>query len=134
MEMEVTPDPKPPVKRKPGRTFRKRGDKAGWERLREQKLYGKPCRLVLLCGKPAKSLHHLLPRSLGGDDVADNLVGLCGDGTSGCHGAVEDREPAALLLLANSLDDGEYAYLISKCGEGAMERLFNITDGSLGAP
>jgi hypothetical protein len=41
------------------------------------------------CGQPAGSAHHLVPRGGPhyGDDVAANLVALCGDGTSGCHGA-----------------------------------------------
>lgn len=39
------------------------------------------------CGRPPGSPHHVIPRSEGGDDVAANLLMLCGSGTTGCHGA-----------------------------------------------
>lgn len=44
------------------------------------------------------SLHHVHkhPR----DDRIDNLVMLCGDGTTGCHGKVESGNREALLALA----------------------------------
>ena len=59
----------------------------------------------VVCGEPVGSAHHILPRSRSGDDCAENLVGLCGSGTTGCHGKVEagDRETrrvlAAYLLM-----------------------------------
>lgn len=40
------------------------------------------------CGSPAGSVHHIIPRSQGGDDVMANLVLVCGSGTTGCHGAL----------------------------------------------
>lgn len=40
------------------------------------------------CERPADTAHHLIDRSLGGDDVIENLVGLAGDGTQLCHGAL----------------------------------------------
>jgi len=40
------------------------------------------------CGRTAGSVHHVIPRSEGGDDVAGNLLLLCGSGTTGCHGAL----------------------------------------------
>lgn len=43
----------------------------------------------VICGSINISIHHILPRSQGGDDVWENLVPLCGDGTTGCHGGVE---------------------------------------------
>ena len=45
------------------------------------------------CGLPHQSLHHILPRSQGGDDIIDNLAPLCGDGTRGCHGILESHAP-----------------------------------------
>lgn len=66
--------------------------------------------------------HHLLSRSLGGDDVADNIVPLCGLD----HARVEQRMRTALRTLAESLTDAEYAYLIGKLGEGALERHFGV--------
>jgi hypothetical protein len=43
----------------------------------------------VICGKIDISIHHVLPRGQGGDDVWENLVPLCGSGTHGCHGGVE---------------------------------------------
>lgn len=40
------------------------------------------------CRRTAHSLHHLLNRSQGGDDVPGNLVPLSGDGVALCHGAL----------------------------------------------
>lgn len=41
------------------------------------------------CGRAAGSVHHVVQRGSPhfGDDVLENLVTLCGDGTTGCHGA-----------------------------------------------
>lgn len=86
-----------------------------------------PCRV---CTDPASNgrlygriqFHHLVPRSQGGDDVIDNIAPLC----PGCHEDVTLREPHALALLASSLTDAEYAYVIGKHGEGAIERLFGV--------
>lgn len=42
------------------------------------------------------SLHHRKLRSQNGADSCDNLVGLCGSGTTGCHGwAHHNRDDAA---------------------------------------
>ncbi len=56
------------------------------------------CFCVLNCGKPG-SVHHVLPRSQGGDDIPANLVCLCGSGTTGHHGLVEANNPGALAEL-----------------------------------
>jgi hypothetical protein len=75
-------------------------------------------------GHPLDSLNrmHVVPKSLGGDDVDDCIVPGCGSGSTGCHGlltsAMEDpHHPAGLtvaeareLLLANlSVREREYA-------------------------
>jgi len=86
-----------------------------------------PCRV---CCTPTQngfdygpvSFHHLLARSQGGDDVADNIVPL----HAGCHEAVTQRVGPALICLARSLSDAERAYIIGKLGEGGMERLFGV--------
>ena len=67
-------------------------------------------------------LHHLVPRSRGGDDVADNIVPLCPE----CHDAITRHKPLESRELAESLTDAEYAYVIGKLGEGALERLFGV--------
>jgi hypothetical protein len=55
-----------------------------------------------LCYGPLNqmSLHHRKPRQMGGTKVAwihdhENLLALCGSGTTGCHGHVESRRRAA---------------------------------------
>jgi len=50
----------------------------------------------LICGRSTGlSLHHVYDRS----DVWENLVFLCGSGTTGCHGAVTANDAAALADL-----------------------------------
>lgn len=112
-------------RKKPPRGWRTRGRKMAtreqWAALRAEKLT--ECRLCSAT-EPFEplELHHLVPRSAGGDDVADNLVALCRQ----CHDCVTRRVPADLADLAEGLSDGEYAYCIEKLGEGAMERLFGV--------
>ena len=82
-----------------------------------------PCRLwsSLHCA-PQHELHHLVPRSLGGDDVADNLVPLC----MIHHKGVTERIPVYLHVLADSLTDDEKHYITTKLGEAGLERLFGV--------
>ena len=40
------------------------------------------------CGEQGANAHHVLERDDGGDDVPENLVTVCGSGTSRCHGAL----------------------------------------------
>lgn len=101
---------------------RVKADRAGWERIREEKLTGRSCRVCVAF--IAGTLHHLVPRSLGGDDVADNLVPLCGSGTTGCHGLVEARDPWACSLLGFRLTEAERAYVIGKKGEAFLHRYY----------
>lgn len=80
------PDPRPP----------KRIEAPGL--LRRLHLRWHEC---VLCGKERGrfrlSLHHIHkhPR----DDVEANLVMLCGDGTTGCHGLIEAGHEATRKLL-----------------------------------
>jgi hypothetical protein len=60
--------------------------------------------VCVICGNKA-SLHHLYPRGQGGDDVESNLIGLCGSGTTGCHGLIENGDVVARIAL------GAYLYL-----------------------
>lgn len=94
-----------------------------WQTIREEKRG--PCRC---CGytRSRMNLHHLISRAQLGDDVPDNCVPLCGSGTEGCHESVHMRKPIALQLLAASLTDAEYAYVVGKLGEGGMARLFGV--------
>lgn len=76
----------------------------------------------VLCGDPAQSKHHVLPRSQGGDDVAENLVWLDGSGTTGCHGDVEARRGDARKLLGQHIKANRpdtVAYVKAKLGDVA---------------
>jgi hypothetical protein len=74
------------------------------------------------CGGPSATAHHVIARGQGGDDVRENLVALCGSGTTGCHGLVEDENELALLALgrhiARERPDVVF-YVCSKLGPGA---------------
>lgn len=70
--------------------------------------------------------HHLIPRSLGGIWTESNIVGLCGSGTTGCHGLVEARDRRACVALRRSLTDAEYSYVVAKKGEGFLDRYYPV--------
>ena len=107
---------------------RKVASAKGWQRIIAAK--GGPCRVC--GGKPSTNghqhmtdvihFHHLVPRSIGGDDTADNIVPLCAFD----HELVTYRNSWAARTLAESLTDAEYAYIIEKLGESGMERLFGV--------
>jgi 5-methylcytosine-specific restriction endonuclease McrA len=98
-----------------------------WQRIAAEKKG--PCRV---CKRPTThleawragslTLHHIIPRDFGGDDVADNIAPLC----FACHPLVTDLERHACLALCSSLTDAEYAYAIGKLGEGAFERVYRV--------
>jgi hypothetical protein len=68
-------------------------------------------------------LHHLIPRSRGGDDVEENIVPLCRT----CHGLVSSYDARALWILGRSLAADERGYIVSMLGEYGPERLFGKT-------
>jgi hypothetical protein len=114
---EAKPDPKPPK--------RHRATQAEWKRLRRRKLG--PCRV---CGTWSRiSLHHLVGRDLGGDDTEDNLVPLCGSGTTLCHGKVEHFIREACQTLRLTLTPRELAYVIGTKSEHWLERRYPLPDG-----
>ena len=128
---DVRPDPKPVSeggigRKKPPRGWRTKGRKRAtweeWQQLRGEKIgHRKWCRVCETLVGPLE-LHHLVPRSMQGDDVAANLVPLC----SVCHQNITRRDQAALSDLAKVLTDAEYAYVVGKLGEGGPERLFGV--------
>jgi hypothetical protein len=77
--------------------------------------------ICVLCGNPA-TLHHVYPKGQGGDDLPENLVGLCGDGVSGEHGLIEHGDVATRLALGAYLVENRpdvIFYLQDKLGEEA---------------
>lgn len=76
-----TPDSRPAKRHK--------ASKAEWEAIVAHFEFA----TCVSCGMRHESLHHILPRSQGGDDVIANLAPMCGDGTRGCHGLLESHAP-----------------------------------------
>jgi len=107
------------------RHVRKKASPGTWQRIIDAKIG--PCRV---CLDPASNgrlhgkiqFHHVVPRDLGGDDVADNIVPLCHE----CHTYVTSRDQVSGMLLVSRLTDAEYAYAIDKAGEQVFERVYGI--------
>lgn len=106
----MTPAPKP---RK--RYVARRGE---WIEYRLA-LLGGPC---LICPNTSETLHHVVPKSVGGDDVPENLIPLCGSGTTGCHGRVEGRTGGARERVREELPQRVFAYVLLKKGAGWLDR------------
>lgn len=75
------------------------------------------------CGKaPAldeDSLHHRIPRGRGGENTAENLILLCGSGTTGCHGWVERNRTAAYglgYLVETGIDPADVPVTVAGWG------------------
>jgi len=122
--MSGPPDPKSRSLARGERRYRRKvASPKQWQAIIDAK--GGPCRI---CNDPASNgrvhghvhFHHVVARAHGGDDVAANIVPLCGD----CHGRVTRHERAACVALAAALTDAEYAYVIGKLGEDGAARLF----------
>src|SRR5215217_5135143 len=69
-----------------------------WLRLREQALErdDHACTRVIngcRCGKPARTVHHIVPRKLGGADDLSNLASLC----PSCDNAVHPEKGSPRL-------------------------------------
>ncbi len=102
--VDVTPDPKPTKRVKDKKVLKK--------------LHLKGVRCVL-CNN-AGSLHHIYPTGQGGDDVESNLLGLCGDGVSGHHGAIEANDVVTRICVGDYLISERpdfMFYLQGKLGE-----------------
>lgn len=51
------------------------------------------------CDELATQAHHIVFRSMGGDDVEDNMLPLCTD----CHVLVHSKGPCAIQLRAEEI-------------------------------
>lgn len=87
-----------------------------------------PCRG---CGAPGESFHHLVSRSLRGDDTEANIVPLCGDGVRGCHGALETHTAGWEAIghaVRHSLTPLELQYVLAKKGRKWIDRYLPAGD------
>lgn len=115
------PDPKPEA--------RHVADRDEWDRIVLAK--AGPCRG---CGAPGETFHHLVPKgNHRGDDVAANIVPLCGHGTVGCHGVItsHNRDGASGLTyrevahaIRASLWPAELAYVLRKKGQDWLAEFY----------
>ena len=123
LDGEAIPHPKPArLPRKPYR--RQVASRKQWARIVAEKTG--PCRV---CGSVENGkveskiqLHHVVARSHGGADTADNIVPLC----LSCHDRVTRREPLPSYGLLLTLTDAEYAYMIEHGGEMYAERAYGL--------
>lgn len=113
--LSVRPDPKP----RP----RIRATSSQWKAIHARKRLGRPCRL---CGAPATNLHHIVPRSQGGDDVEANLVEVCGSGTTGCHGRIEARDADARSALRAQFSSDEIGYVLDRKGAAWLDGAYPL--------
>lgn len=91
-----------------------------WRRLRREVL--NDC-VVDGCRVPATDVHHLIPRSLRGSDVRENLIGLCHDH----HMIYEDRGhgwKAVAASVRRSLTPEQEEYLTSVKSQEWLSRYY----------
>lgn len=109
-----------------------RATETEWEDLIRRK--GGRCRV---CGATNTTLHHLLGGIWRSDEV-DNLIPLCGDGTTGCHGIYTSRMPGLSSdgtrrtwrevadRIRRSLTFPEAMYMINRVGETGLQRRYPL--------
>jgi len=80
-------------------------------------------RLCRRCGRPGGSIHHRIPRGMGGSrdpkiNSPANLVFVCGHGTAGCHGWIEAHRTESYMSgwLVHRYEDPETVPLIDMGG------------------
>lgn len=71
------------------------------------------------------TLHHLLSRAQGGDDVRANLISLCmGNGVSDCHGKLHSGDRAVREEIRRHLSDESISYLLERKGRDWLNRFY----------
>lgn len=66
------------------------------------------------CGGTSTEGHHVVFRSQGGDDVRENIAGLC----NLCHTLLHNGDDEATEAIGAGLSDLHVAYCLSKLGVG----------------
>lgn len=119
--MSGRPDPKP--------ERRKKADRPEWDTITDavKARDGEGC---LLCGAPDVTRHHVLSRSLGGDDAAENVILLCGSGTTGCHGLVEAHDPEVCEMVYDVLPAAVRAHVEAARPGYLIRRYGALTEGA----
>lgn len=90
--MAGRPDPKPQrSKREPIRVVDSLATRRIVLRFRE----------CCVCGEPAATGHHVIAKGGPhyGDDLDGNIVPVCGSGTTGCHGKIENGDVEARMAV-----------------------------------
>lgn len=108
--------------------------RAEWDEILRLKLG--PCRV---CGGTLRpSLHHLVERDDFGGDFAENLIPLCGSGTTGCHGIYTSHHRSESLdgqlrtwkdvawAIRRNLRDEEIKHVIETAGAYYLEKRYPL--------
>lgn len=95
------------------------------------------CRACGRRGYTFLSRAHLVPKGQRGDDIDANIIPLCGNGTTGCHGALTDHhkasapsrlegEPWTVIASAvrATLRLTEVNYVLEKKGQDWLNRVY----------
>ena len=56
--------------------------------------------------RPAQSMHEVKPKSLGGQVSMDNSIPVCGSGTTGCHGYLQQNK-----IVVSTATDGRRTFV-----------------------
>lgn len=96
-------------------------EKGALARIHREQAVSSSC---AICGvSRGLSLHHVFDRG----DVRENLVFLCGSGTTGCHGAVTVNDVEALRALGEHVRRERHdviRYVFGRVGEAAGQHWF----------
>ncbi len=97
----------------------------GYEKCRAERY----CRA---CRNPWSDRHHLVPRSLGGDDLDANIVPLCNPCNLDFHLSPKGRETVG-AAVRKTLSDDELGYIVSKKSWAFLDRYYPEVDADTGA-
>lgn len=96
--------------------------------MRRKVLRDRECRF---CGNPAEDPHHILYRSLSGDDTENNIVGLCRACHDILHFAAGPEYEQVRRGIGESLTREEIRYVLGRLGEiegrSFLERAYFLT-------